>query len=226
MVLINFASLHFAKRNVGGLTFVELLIAATILSVLITGLSSHLRGGGIVWRRTTETVEALQRQRAALDQLARDLANAVIYDMRPEAYGAEAGTLPLPGFAPDAMRWFTVSSSRTAVPSVRFVTYRCEALDGVWGLWRTSQSIGEARARRTAPASELALEGCRALSLRYAYAPAEAAQPLDWRSQWPGRGSEEALQLPRLVEVTLHVESGQTVRRVVAVPSGVSTAFE
>ncbi|MDP3723573.1 MAG: type II secretion system protein GspJ [Candidatus Omnitrophota bacterium] len=211
-----------------GFTFVELIIAATIFSVLVTGLTSHLRGGGIVWRRTTETVEALQRQRAALDQVARDLGNAVIYDTNQEAYGTEAPKPPLPRFAPDGMDWFTVSLSlsRSALPSIRFVTYRCEELDGVQGLWRTSQSVGEARARQATPVPELVLEGCRGLSLRYAYAPVvDDGQPLEWRPQWPG-GSGGTLQLPRLVEVTARMESGQVLQRVAAVPAGVLTASE
>ena len=218
---------HLPPSTCSGLTFVELLIAATIFSVLVTGLTSHLRGGGIVWRRTTETVEALQRQRAALDQLARDLGNAVIYDDRPEAYGAEVGMLPPQQFAPDGMDWFTVSLSlsRSAAPSVRFVTYRCEELDGVWGLRRTSQSVGEARARQAAPTPELLLEGCRELSLRYAYTPVEDGQPLEWRPQWPG-GSGETLQLPRLMEVTSRMESGQALQRVAAVPVGVLGTVE
>ena len=96
------------KRNQGenrnvpngpGFTLVELLIAATMMSVLFIGLGSHLRGGIAVWRQTTQRVDALQRERVALDRLERDLANSVIYDQRDTAYGVEEGKLPPPQFA-------------------------------------------------------------------------------------------------------------------------------
>src|SRR3989338_7112977 len=76
-----------------GFTLVELLIAATMMSVLFIGLGGHLRGGIEVWRQTTQRVDALQRQRVTLDRLERDLANGIVYDARDEAYGVEEGEL-------------------------------------------------------------------------------------------------------------------------------------
>src|SRR3989338_7951880 len=76
-----------------GFTLVELLIAATMMSVLFIGLGGHLRGGIIVWRQTTQRVDALQRERVTFDRLERDLANGIVYDARDEAYGVEEGEL-------------------------------------------------------------------------------------------------------------------------------------
>ncbi len=82
-----------AQRE-NGFTFVELLIAATIMSVLFVGLGSHLRGGILVWRRATATAETVQRERVGFDRMERDLANAF-------AYGATRSTCaPIPDRAP------------------------------------------------------------------------------------------------------------------------------
>jgi len=192
---------------------VELLIAATMMSVLFIGLGSHLRGGITVWRQTTRRVDALQRQRVALDRLERDLANSVIYDSRDDAYGAEEGKLPPTQFTATALAWYTVSPA-TKPPSVRFVAYACESSDGTTGLWRASQSVGEARAHSES-ARDLLLPDCEALRVRYAYTPPDEFVALEWREEWLF-----ARELPRLIEVTVHRTSGPDVTRVMTIPHG------
>ena len=206
-----------------GFTLVELLIASTMIAVLVVGLGAHLRGGLAVWRRATASGEAVQRQRVALERLARELAQAVVLDDREAAYGEDAGTLPRPRFDEAALAWFTAlaPSTRRPLPAVRFVTYRCEERDGVLGLWRTSQPLVEARAR-SEPAPELALPGCERLAVRYAHLPPEAEGPLEWRDRW--EQPEQAL--PRLVEVTVELASGARAARRLAIPVGRAAASE
>ena len=202
--------LHVACRcGIKGFTFVELLIAATMMSVLFIGLGSHLRGGLLVWRQTTQTVDALQRERVALDRLERDLANAITYaDPRREP------PLPAPSFASDALRWFSVQQRHQARDAVRLVAYHCEFAEHLQGLWRTSQSVGEARAGLE-PVKELVLPGCETLQVRYAYVPAEGTGSVEWRDEW--RYPEE---LPQLIEVTLKLTGGRATRRLIAIPQG------
>ena len=207
-----------------GLTFVELLIAATMMSVLFVGLSAHLRGGLTVWSRATTTVERLQRHRVAWEHLERDLVNAVIYEDRDSAYGTEEGKLPLPEFGAEALRWFTVTAPSAQRPaSVRVVTYACGDVEGRQGLWRTSQSVGEARAHRI-PAPELVLPECRAFTVVYAYLPpAGAGGPvgaLDWVGQW----EDSLTTLPRLMKISMALPSGEALTRTVMIPSGVLKA--
>ena len=197
-----------------GFTLVELLIAATMMSVLFIGLGGHLRGGITVWRQTTQRVDALQRERVALDRLERDLANGIVYDAREEAYGPEEGKLSLPQFTGSSLAWYSVFST-TPLPAVRFVTYTCESRDNVAGLWRTSQSVSEARLH-SEPVRELLLPDCEALGVRYAYLPTGgAADVLEWRDEWLFER-----ELPRLVEVTVRRASKRAVTRVMAIPQG------
>jgi len=193
-----------------GFTFVELLIAATMLSVLFIGLGSHLRGGIIVWRQTTRTVETLQRERVAWDRLERDLTNAIVYE-------DTRGDFPLPPmtFGQNELRWMTVQQSRQSGNAIRLVSYRCAPEGETQGLWRTSQSVGEARSG-VQPSRELVLAGCKALGLRYAYVPAEGtAATIEWLDEW-----RYPKELPQLIKVTVHLKSGRDVQRCIAIPQG------
>jgi hypothetical protein len=156
----------------------------------------------------------------AWERLERDLAQALIFDARAEAYG-DSPQLPAPAFGETTLAFFTVAPSEPRQPpAIRFVTYACQAHAGAAGLWRTSQSIGQARARSPEPTRELLLPGCEALALRYAYRPPaeSASQELVWQPAWPDRPNEP-WRLPRLVEVSLRVGGGD-IRRTGSVPAG------
>ena len=186
-----------------------------MMSILFIGLGAHLRGGLEVWRQATTRGESLQQRRVALDRIERELANAIVYDDREEAYGTDAGTLPMPVFGSDALAWFTVERRPEGLAGVRAVSYRCDAVDGVTGLWRTSQSVAEARVDH-APSPQLMLPGCERLSLRYALIEAGDAGRLVWSEAAEGSG----LTLPGLIELTLELTSGERLTRVCALPAG------
>ena len=196
-----------------GFTFVELLLAATMVSILFVGLGAHLRGGLRVWGRVTAEGDARQQQHVALERVERDLANGFAYDPKA-AYDGPPPQLPSPQFEPDVIRVFTVEAGTPPRPGgVRLVSYWCEpGEDG--GLWRTSQSVSEARTQRE-PARELLLPDCEALRVRYAYTPPDEFVALEWREEWLF-----ARELPRLIEVTVHRTSGPDVTRVMTIPHG------
>ena len=196
---------------------VELLVATTMMSVLFVGLGTHLRGGIAVWHRATGTTEQLQRQRVAFDRLERDLANALIYDERPSSYGSEPGLLPLPTLAHDSLGWFTVAPAPGApgAQAVRLVTYACGDAGGAAGLWRTSRSLGDARAGRP-PARDRLLPDCARLSVRYATPSANPEEPMEWKTEW----LSAYRSLPRFVEVSLDLASGRRLTHLFAIPIG------
>lgn len=218
-----------SARSGGGFTFVELLVAATMMSVLFLGVSMHLRAGVTVWQRVAKMSESVQEQRVALEQLERDLGNAVVYDERPQAYQPGGGQLPEPVFGDSDLQWYSVGVSKGQQPAVvRFVTYGCRAIQGQDGLWKTSQSIADVRAGRGSAQATLLWPGCQSLSVDYAYLldaasePASQASPwYDWRPDWDDGG---AYRLPRLIRVTLDVGQGAGTRQVVrvfAIPAGI-----
>ncbi len=205
-----------------GLTFIELIIAATMTSVLFMGLGAHLRGGVQVWRRTTQTSEALQQRRIALDRIERDLANAFVLDEKPGAYGDTAGQLPAQEFGSSRLAWFTIEEDR-----VKFVTYECldHDHDEVTDLLRTSQFIGQARAKSTAIVPEVVLPHCESLKVRFAYMLGAEGNRLTWSESWQGDPNKKKVVLPRLIEVTI-ISEGQESSRVCAVPVGLLRELE
>ena len=200
-----------------GFTLVELLLASTMMAVLVVGLSAHLRGGLTVWHRVTSTTESLQRQRVGLERLERDLANGMLYDGRPDVYGEEIGEAPPPQFTASSAAWYTAGpASASQLPAVRFVRYACAARDGVQGMWRLSQSIGQARAHAE-PDAEMVIPGCESLALRYAVqAPPDQPQAWTWSAVW----TEPERRLPRLVEVSIRLVDGRRLTRLFTIPTG------
>ena len=201
-----------------GLTFVELLVAATMMSILFVGLGAHLRGGITVWNRATQTVEALQRQSLALEMLERDLANAFVYNPQPDSQ-------PAPQFAAQAMRFFTVGpAGSNGIPVVQVVSYECANADSAAWLSRASQSVSEELANRPPKQKPLLqLNTCAAFSITYAYLPEQAPPPedfetFDWQGQWDETTTHE---LPRLLRVSVQPMGRPGVTRVFGVPAGV-----
>jgi prepilin-type N-terminal cleavage/methylation domain-containing protein len=200
-------------RPAAGFTLVELLVASAMAAVLCVGLGAHLRGGVEVWRRASAVGETVQRQRVALERLERDLSNATFYDTRAESYGDPDGQLASPSFGNRALAWFTIQPA-AAGKAVRLVSYWCGTVDNTIGLWRASQSVGEARAHQPVM-PQLLLPGCDRLTLQYAIKSADSTD-MQWLDEWP----DPISSLPRLVSVVLRLESGQEVGRVFAVPAG------
>ena len=189
-----------------------------MISVLFVGLASHLRGGVVVWERVTQTTQALQRRRVALELLERDLANAIVYDARKEAY-EDPAVLPKPRFGADQLAWFTVQPGHDGPARVRYVKYWCGERNGTKGLWRTSQSIGEVRTKATTePEPQLLMAGCEAFPVRYAYESGTGdSAELDWKSEWNGN---DTFTLPRLVEASIRLTDGLPLRQLISIPQG------
>jgi hypothetical protein len=95
------------------------------------------------------------------------------------------------------------------------VTYTCEDRNGISGLWRAAQTLGEARSRVPAE-PELHLPGCSQLALRYAEIPSDVSELVEWVTAWPNATRD----LPALVEVSVTLASGGVVRRLCSIPAG------
>jgi type II secretion system protein J len=214
------------------LTFVELLMAATLFSILMVGLSAHLRGGILAWRRAQVMVDELQRVRVALERLTQDLANAVLVDSRADA-------TPKTLFAADALQFLTTQPppGLSAVPSgtgqagahqaasrIWVVTYRLD--DGIQpsALLRSAQTVRAARASLEARTDTL-LANVKRLAIRYGYLSNTAAPGVEWRATW-----DDPAQLPKLLELTIELERPSAlprqIRRVVVIPQGILKSVE
>jgi len=211
------------NHSITGLTLVELLMAATVFSILLMGLSPHLRGSVMVWRQTTSTAEQLQHTRVAFDRLGQDLSNAFLFD-------PTGSWTPPPLFAADRLQFYTVRPS-WAVPKpsdqIWFVTYELSQTDeGTTALLRSAQTVREVASSLSGTSAE-ALAPLEGWSIRYGYVPEEvepeegAGPPpsLQWLAGW-----NDLTHLPKLVEVSATFGEGSAflreIRQIFIIPSG------
>ena len=195
-----------------GLTFVELLMAATIFSILMVGLSTHLRGGIVAWRRATVTIDELQQRRMALERLTQDLANGVVVETRPDSPVA---------FGPEALAFYTVQPVRGMSQDnarVWLVTYHLQQTAETKALVRQAQTIRQAQARLEPQTTQL-LAHVERLTIRYGSLPEGNEPQIVWRTSWDDRS-----QFPQLLEMTVELNGPpilpRTIRAVVVAPSG------
>ena len=206
------------------MTFVELLLAATMIAVLMVGFAAHLHGGVLAWRRAVAITEDVQRTRVALDQLGRDLSNA--FDFDP---AADQSTLQ-PPLVIEASRltFFSVRSTDAAgAPTAEPLVVTYELSNGK--LVRLARGLREARAIAKGNALETAqpsvvLDGVNAWSIWFAYKPQDPTKgDLEWKPSW-----DYPNELPRLCEITITLKRGpkaaEAIRHTFVLPSGVLKA--
>lgn len=220
-------------RGASGLTFVELLIAVTMVAILFVGLSTHLRGGITVWQRVTRYTQARQSQRAALDRVSRDLANAVLLEEKPEKYGTVSPKWAPLVFSGESLSFYTLPALKNGqLQPPQFVSYQVSPCDQAEGscLMRRVWSLNQARNPPVSgiqyPDYETLLSGCKGLNLEYAYLPsadpASTPQALEWKSYW--EQADDKLALPRLIRLnfSLQMPSQETrkLTTVAVIPAG------
>ena len=189
-----------------GLTFVELLLAATIISLLLAGISVQLRGGLTVWRRVTAAGERMQRLRAAWAFMERDFGGAAVLDQRPDAPWSHA-------LDAERMVFCAIEPSGMAGEHAAWrVSYSLNHGD----LIRTRQTLRQAAANQPGD-EQTVLSSVARWSVQYAVLqPGESE--LQWTSAWP-----DLATLPQLIELTIDMDAsagGEQLTRVSMLPSG------
>ena len=97
---------HRTKAARRGFTLVEVLLAVTILSLVITAVYSTWSAALMAWRRGGDASEVFQRQRIVMDTLT-ELAQSVVYfGASPSLYAVAGASRPNWG---DTVSFFTAS---------------------------------------------------------------------------------------------------------------------
>jgi len=161
------------------MTLIEVLLAATLFAMAMTGLSTSLRSGTAVWRKVSGSIAASQEMHAMLDQMAQDAANAV-----PWEPGEPAGFRP--AFDDHRIAFVTVSGERLGA-----VSYSLEEAGESSVLVRRWRTMPEADAAHPGRVTR-ALSGVDAFSLRNGPFPHAVDVALECRR---GAGSSRARRL-------------------------------
>lgn len=88
----NLANLTRLEKR--GFTFIELIIAVTIFSVIAVSIYSVFSAGLRIWKRTSPIIEANQAARFFFDIISKDLKDAVAYYKDPQKVNFEYKSEP------------------------------------------------------------------------------------------------------------------------------------
>jgi len=194
------------KKNVGGFTLLELLIAVSVFAVI-----SALASGGFnsvlnTASRSEEHMQRLAELQKAMVIIAKDVEQAV---ERPIRDGFGDSLVPFIGSQPTNLLEFSRTGRRNPTQAPRShiqrVGYRHE--ENV--LYRLTWAVLD-RAQDSEAIEFKLLEGVNEIEIRYLDSNRE------WQDQWPplqpGQNSDNAL--PRGVEITLDIEGLGSVPRI------------
>lgn len=82
---------RFTSRRAWGFTFIELIIAITIFSIIAVSIYSVFRAGVRLWSRTNPIIQANQSTRYFFNTISTDLKNSVSYNaisQGPKTFGS------------------------------------------------------------------------------------------------------------------------------------------
>lgn len=164
-------------RKQAGFTLIELLVALSIFSIISVAIYSSFAGGVGAWRRAEEFSSIYQTARLVLDDMARELKNAVIIS------GAEFVG------APQKLSFLTVRQSpyaahRLANHQITRVTYevrRDQASSGYALLRQETSDITSTRGDQGEPG--LVVGGLSGLTFQYTYKNPKG-EILPWMEVW------------------------------------------
>lgn len=196
-----------------GFTFVELLLAAVMISVLVVGIGAHLRGGFNVWTRATSDRAHDQRIRVALEWIQRDFSGAFVYD-------PQESETPIHQFGSDSAQWVNMQKGTDQeFPSPYLINYRCDLIEGSSRLVRTKQTIN-AFLQDVEPPVYILFDDCETLAFLYAYKGDDTSETLDWRSEWMEQ------EIPKLIRVIIDTSDGGVIEHIMMNPAGILATDE
>jgi len=203
----------FGPRNDAGFTFIELIIAVMIFTIVAVSIYSTFSAGIKVWLKTSPMIEENQALRVFFTTASLDLRNIIPYyekslnpqasSFAPTSFSVSEEKLNFEG-GPDRMSFITVIAVSDPVSGLRYeparVTYLYDkAAKTVKRLVATkAEGLKEEKAKE----SEV-LAGVEEKDFKLEYCYKEALSQIDyeyeWKDTWEGKKNEQ--DLPRGVRI-------------------------
>ncbi|MBN2097661.1 MAG: prepilin-type N-terminal cleavage/methylation domain-containing protein [Candidatus Omnitrophica bacterium] len=197
---------RLSSKNTG-LTFVELMLAASIFAVLAVAVYSAFSTGISAWRSAQQAQNLLQDLRLSLDQISRDLENAVLY------YPEEEGKINFVG-EPNSISFYSLVDnfrSQLVYPELKKITY---SLDGEV-LKRWEQSLAQAlQETQEEDSFDQMLTQVAGLEFFYRYGQEDE---LNWQQSW---NAQQSIPQGAQIKLTLTGEEGLAYTKFVFIPIG------
>ncbi len=184
-------------RNKAGFTFIELLIAVSIFTVVAIALYSTFFAGISVWKRSIEGGNIYQDLRFAFDDITRDLRNTVCCSKDEESIFAFSGTA-------GEIIFITLESAFSEEDIMRRelvkTAYRFdEEASGIIRI-EAGKSLGFDIEKGE---KEVLLNNVEEFTFEYCYATGDDDDPYEWKEEWV----DEKMRVPRGVKVTFLIKA-------------------
>jgi prepilin-type N-terminal cleavage/methylation domain-containing protein len=168
-----------SRNRKAGFTYMELMIAMTIFSIMAVSVYSVLRAGIKIWSRSSAIIEKDQALRVFFNTIAADLKNGVAYD---------ASGINFEG-RPDGLSVMTLASSGVSAgpmsASLAKVSYYFDAKDKK--VKRIVATKDDGFVQMTGKAEEmLSLADGERVSFRYYSGSSVTDQSIIWKDRWDG----------------------------------------
>lgn len=176
-----------------GFTLIEVLIAASIFSIIVLGLYSAFRTGIAAYNKMDSAFAVYQSARVVLSRISLELRNSFSYSGNDSGFNGLAQNLEF-------------TSVIDLFKKDKFLSYICrvkyELENGV--LKRTCRRGIDALSENPELEGEELSADVKEILFQYAYATANPDAPYDWQDSWPQEGnSDQKKNLPLAVRIKL-----------------------
>lgn len=206
-----------------GFTLMELLLAISIFAVIALCLYSVFSGGIRVWRKQGEGFKYTHGTRLALDNIAKELRNAIIYALPIK---------PLPGEEnPQDLQFIgekTKLSFMTLIGSdIAKVSYWFENNEQQGGVLKRIAFLQKTGFKDDTQKEEVLIQDLSDLSFEYAYPGESEEVAVSWKDSWGADSKDSKPKIPKGVRVTLTLKKsgenqneGEIIKKTVFMPAG------
>jgi len=210
------------RRATGGFTFIEMLIAVAVFSVVALALYSAFFAGVKVWKRSNQGQDEYQRVGFVLEDIDKELKNSV-YMNGPSGDEDDEGSVYDFKSGEDFIEFFTLSQAldEEGNPFRQLVKMRYSYDESQKVLLRAAADVKNGFSTEKT-SGESIIEGVEVFELRYAYLKEEEEEPYDWKKEWV----HENRMIPRGVRIYLELASAaekgkKEIHKTIFVPLGV-----
>jgi len=197
-------------KRLSGFTLIELMVAVSIFAIIVVVIYSTFGTGVSVWRKTEKMQNLYQDIRLALDKIALDLENAVLYSEKEEFSNFEGEKNRISFYS-----LVDIFQIIPAHPELRKITYSLDESTHI--LQRLEQTFPESMQGSRVQEAEGIVAQVDNLNFSYCYIDEGAAPSYKWKDTWDSKQG-----IPQGVKIELEIDTEEKLVFVkhVFIPSG------
>lgn len=182
-------------RCLTGFTLVELLLAASIFSVIVLSIYSAFQTGILSYRKADAAFGLLQEARLILYRMELDLKNSFAYTKENSRFQGTQGNM-------DFFSLTDTFSEGQVFSNLSRIKYELAS-----GILKRVYYKGKSILEETGNGEDQELSSdVKGISFQYAYATNNPAEPYGWQSFWPKKENESDLTQQKAIPLAVKIE--------------------